>query len=161
MLKRTGMITQGNKSGVCFWHIQKKKLTKLDSILVCNPKVSVVFCPILCEERWDKKSKKNGLILTISGSLWAITGKQYWRCGMIRKHDFSAWLLVNTQNPKRMSPARDSRTVATKVGIRSGMCNNSPAKAGDSENWWCQNQCDQKIKTTTLLISCHHSDMHG
>jgi len=31
-----------------------------------------------------------------------------------------------------MLPAEDSRAVAMKVGIRLGMCNNSPAEVGSS-----------------------------
>jgi len=85
------------------------------------------------KERYDK-CKKEEESCDCSGPLWATTGKQYWRRGVIRKFDFRAGHLANTQTPKRMLPARDSRTVATKVGIRSGMCNNSPAKAGVSEN---------------------------
>lgn len=54
----------------------------------------------------------------LSGSLWAITGKQYWRCGVIQRRVYGARVLAHLQNPQRMSAATDSRAVAMKVGIR-------------------------------------------
>ena len=54
----------------------------------------------------------------LSGSLWAITGKQYWRCGVIQRRVYGARVLAHLQNPQRMSAAMDSRAVAMKVGIR-------------------------------------------
>ena len=68
------------------------------------------------------------------GSMWAITGKQYWRCGVIRRCTYGARVLAHLQSPQRMLPAIDSRAVAMKVGIRYGVCNNSPAEAGGSKN---------------------------
>ena len=52
------------------------------------------------------------------GSTWATTGKQCWRCGVIRERGYGARVLAHLQNPQRMSPARDSRTVVMKAGIR-------------------------------------------
>jgi hypothetical protein len=50
--------------------------------------------------------------------MWAIIGKQCWRCGMLREWTYGSRVLAHTQIPQRMLPARDSRTVAMKVGIR-------------------------------------------
>jgi len=50
-----------------------------------------------------------------------LTGKQYWRCGVLRKHTYRVRVLVHVRSHKRMLPARDSRAVAMKVGIRSGV----------------------------------------
>lgn len=50
--------------------------------------------------------------------MWAMTGKQCWRCGMLREWTYSSRMLAHTQNPQRMLLALDSRTVAMKVGIR-------------------------------------------
>lgn len=40
------------------------------------------------------------------------------------------------QIPGKVSVAPDSRTVATEVGTRQGVCNNSPAEATGPENGW-------------------------
>jgi hypothetical protein len=50
--------------------------------------------------------------------MWAITGKQCWRCGVIRERAYRARVLAHAQIPQRTLPARDSRAVAMKVGIR-------------------------------------------
>jgi len=70
----------------------------------------------------------------LSGSMWAITGKQYWRSGVIRKRMYGARVLTHLQSPQRMSTSVDSRAVAMKVGIRYGVCNNSPAELVGSKN---------------------------
>lgn len=38
--------------------------------------------------------------------------------------------------PRKVLVALDSRTVAMEVGIRQGVCNNSPAEATSPENGW-------------------------
>ena len=50
--------------------------------------------------------------------MWATTGKQCWRCGVLREWAFRSEVLAHPQIPQRMSPATDSRTVVMKVGIR-------------------------------------------
>jgi len=49
---------------------------------------------------------------------WAITGKQCWRCGVLREWIYRTRVLAHTQIPQRMLLALDSRTVAMKVGTR-------------------------------------------
>jgi len=66
--------------------------------------------------------------------MWASTGKQCRRCGVIRRHGYGARVLAYVKIPQRMLPAEDSRSVAMEVGIRLGVCNNSPAEAIGSEN---------------------------
>jgi len=51
-------------------------------------------------------------------SMWATTGKQCWRCGVIRKRGYGARVLAHFQILERMLPAGDSRTVVMKAGIR-------------------------------------------
>jgi hypothetical protein len=55
---------------------------------------------------------------TRCGPMWATTGKQCWRCGVIRERAYRVRALAHAQSPQRTLPARDSRTVAMKVGIR-------------------------------------------
>ena len=65
--------------------------------------------------------------------MWAYTGKQCRRCGLIREraHD----VLVRTYEIRlRMLVAGDSGSVVMKVETRLGVCNNSPAEATSSEN---------------------------
>jgi len=50
--------------------------------------------------------------------MWAMTGKQCWRCGVLREWIYRSEVLAHTQIPQRMSLALDSRTVAMKVGTR-------------------------------------------
>lgn len=50
--------------------------------------------------------------------MWAITGKQCWRCGVLRERIYRTRVLAHTQIPQRMLLALDSRTVAMKVGTR-------------------------------------------
>jgi len=40
------------------------------------------------------------------------------------------------QNPGKASVSKDSRTVAMEVGIRQGVCNDSPAEETGPENGW-------------------------
>jgi hypothetical protein len=47
-----------------------------------------------------------------------LTGKQYWRCGVIRECAYGIGMLAHVRSHQRMLPARDSRAVAMKVGIR-------------------------------------------
>jgi hypothetical protein len=44
--------------------------------------------------------------------------------------------MVAHQIPRKASVAKDSRTVAMEVGIRQGVCNDSPAEATGPENGW-------------------------
>ena len=50
--------------------------------------------------------------------MWAMTGKQCWRCGVLREPIYRSQVLAHTQIPQRVLLALDSRTVAMKVGIR-------------------------------------------
>jgi len=43
------------------------------------------------------------------------------------------WL---TQTPQRVLDTMDSGTVAMKVGIRQGVCNNSPTEVSGPDNGW-------------------------
>jgi len=72
--------------------------------------------------------------------MWAMTGKQCWRCGVLREPIYRSQVLAHTQIPQRVLLALDSRTVAMKVGIRWGVCNNSPAEASSPKNGWCPSQ---------------------
>jgi len=47
-----------------------------------------------------------------------MTGKQCWRCGVLREWIYRSGMLAHTKIPQRMLLALDSRTVAMKVGIR-------------------------------------------
>ena len=46
------------------------------------------------------------------------TGKQYWRCGVIRECIYGIGVLAHVRSHQRVLSARDSRAVAMKVGIR-------------------------------------------
>jgi len=65
-----------------------------------------------------KKKKNVPLNGEWSGSTWAFTGKQYWRCGVIRTRGYGARALAHLQTPQRMLSAGDSWSVAMKVGTR-------------------------------------------
>lgn len=56
-----------------------------------------------------------------------------------------------TQISRRMLRAIDSGTVAMKVGIRQGVCNNSPTEARGSENGWRQSLCVQSDLYKSIL----------
>jgi len=51
------------------------------------------------------------------------------------------------ENPLTMWMAPDSRTVATEVGIRQGVCNNSPAEAIRSENGQCYSKQPLSVRS--------------
>jgi len=70
------------------------------------------------------------------GFLRAFTGKQYRRCGVLRERAWEVQVLTLSEPRLRMLLAGDSGTVVMKVDTRSGVCNNSPAKASSSENEW-------------------------
>jgi len=69
--------------------------------------------------------------------LWAFTGKQYRRCGVHRERVLDVKVQTHVETRLRMWVAYDSGSVGMKVATRSGMCNNSPAKAIRSENEGC------------------------
>ena len=49
------------------------------------------------------------------------------------------------QTPLTVFAEIDSRTVAMRVGTRSGVCNNSPAESASSEHVKClKNECGEK-----------------
>jgi len=52
------------------------------------------------------------------GPAWALTGKQYWRCGVIRERGYGVRALAHPQNPRRTLAATDSRTVDMKAVTR-------------------------------------------
>ena len=66
-------------------------------------------------------------------------GKQDWRCGMNRKRAYGIKVFVHPI-PRKMLVHPDSRAVAMEVGIRYGVCNNSPAECTSSENGRCSNE---------------------
>jgi len=70
------------------------------------------------------------------GFLRAFTGKQYRRCGVLRERAWEVEVLTLSEPRLRMLLAGNSGTVVMKVETRSGVCNNSPAKASSSENEW-------------------------
>lgn len=61
---------------------------------------------------------KTALTFGTQVPMWAITGKQCWRCGVLREWIYRSRVLAHTQIPQRMLLAMDSRTVAMKVGTR-------------------------------------------
>jgi hypothetical protein len=69
-------------------------------------------------------------------SKWAIFGKQNWRCGMNRTRELRCPNQRSFQTPQKVLVDPDSRTVAMEVGIRQGVCNNSPAESTSPENGW-------------------------
>jgi len=56
------------------------------------------------------------------------------------------------QNPLTTWMAPDSRTVAMEVGIRQGVCNNSPAEAIRSENGQCYSMQPLSVRSRTCCL---------
>jgi len=84
------------------------------------------------------------------GFLRAHTGKQYRRCGVLRKRAWDVEVQTLSEPRLRMLLAGNSGTVVMKVDIREGVCNNSPAEASSSENEWRS----RVLRTPSLLREC-------
>jgi len=68
------------------------------------------------------------------GFLRALTGKQYRRCGVLRKRVWDVQVPAQEISVRKMLLADNSGSVVMKVDFRYGVCNNSPAEASSSEN---------------------------